>query len=355
MSEKSYKAVSEKSEKEALLETPGEEKKAVENPTNKEAFCNVWRNSRWIMLNALLHPLYSMVNAIVIGQQDDEKMLAGLGLGSLTMGIMCLSIGTSFNGGVGTFISHAYGQKEYRQCQVYRNKAIFIGTILYCILAVPLICIKPLYMAIGQDEVMADYATTYVHWTLPFIYFYYLSQIYSTYACQQEVTWYGIYAMLAGCGSHAIMILIFYSWLDLGYKGVIMATGVMFFFRFLVNYLMVVCRKDVRQFDDVYLFSRETTSNLIPLVRKSFASTALGVWGWWSFDIFTLMSTYINPTAAGAQTIMRAIGLLTFMMPAGYSGGCGIMIGKSVGQQRTDLVFKYYRISQLSAVGISVF
>ena len=46
--------------------------------------------------------------------------------------------------------------------------------------------------------------------------------------------------------SHAIMILIFYSWLDLGYKGVIMATGVMFFFRFLVNFLMVTCRKDVR-------------------------------------------------------------------------------------------------------------
>lgn len=128
-----------------------------------------------MMLNALLHPIYSVVNAIVLGHQENEKMLAGLGLGSLTMGIMCLSIGTAFNGGVGTFISHAYGQKEYRMCQVYKNKAIFLSSILYCILAVPLICIKPIYLAIGQDEEMADYATTYVHFTLPFVYFYYIS------------------------------------------------------------------------------------------------------------------------------------------------------------------------------------
>lgn len=29
---------------------------------------------------------------------------------------------------------------------------------------------------------MADYATMYVHYTIPFIYFYYLSQIYSSFA-----------------------------------------------------------------------------------------------------------------------------------------------------------------------------
>ena len=52
--------------------------------------------------------------------------------------------------------------------------------------------------------------------------------------------------MLAGTVSHSIMICIFYLWLDLGYKGVILATGFMFLFRFSGNYFMVVCRNDVR-------------------------------------------------------------------------------------------------------------
>ena len=66
------------------------------------------------MVNSFIHPMYSIVNAIVMGHQTNEKMLAGLGLGSLTMGIMALSFGSNFNGAAATFISHAYGQKEYR-------------------------------------------------------------------------------------------------------------------------------------------------------------------------------------------------------------------------------------------------
>ena len=66
------------------------------------------------MINAFLHPVYSIVNAMVLGHQANSKMLAGLGLGSLTMGICALSIASNFNGAASTFIAHAYGQKEYR-------------------------------------------------------------------------------------------------------------------------------------------------------------------------------------------------------------------------------------------------
>ena len=40
---------------------------------------------------------------------ENEKVLAGFGLGSLTIGILALTIGATFNGAVGTFISNAYG------------------------------------------------------------------------------------------------------------------------------------------------------------------------------------------------------------------------------------------------------
>ena len=109
-------------------------------------------------------------------------MLAGLGLGALTMGICALSIGTNFNGAAATFISHAYGQKEYRQCQVFRNKAIFLITVVYYIMLVPLLSIRPIYRAIGQDDEIAEYATMYVYYTVPFIYFYFLARIYCDFA-----------------------------------------------------------------------------------------------------------------------------------------------------------------------------
>ena len=75
------------------------------------------------------------------------------------------------------------------------------------------------------------------------------------------------------------------------------------------------------------------------------ASISMGVWGWWSFDIFTLMATYISPSAAAAQTIMRSIGLLTFMMPVGFANGAAIMIGKSAGKEQKLVAMQYYRIA----------
>ena len=93
---------------EALLDTEDNDLKAVdkeETKSFKEALTNVWRPARWMILNAVFHPIYTIVNAMVLGHQSDEKMLAGLGLGSLTIGIMALSIGSTFNQAIGTFIS----------------------------------------------------------------------------------------------------------------------------------------------------------------------------------------------------------------------------------------------------------
>lgn len=82
---------------------------------------------------------------------------------------------------------------------------------------------------------------------------------------------------------------------------------------------------------------------------------SMGVWGWWSFEIFTLMATYVSPAATGAQTILRSIGFLTYMMPVGFANGAAILIGKSAGQENKDLAMKYYRVAFVAALVITVF
>jgi len=83
--------------------------------------------------------------------------------------------------------------------------------------------------------------------------------------------------------------------------------------------------------DDVFLFSKETVSNLWPLIQVSLGSMFMGIWGWWAFDIFTFMATYLGETEAAAQSQMRSIGLLTFMLPIGYSSASGILSGAAIG------------------------
>ena len=80
----------------------------------------------------------------------------------------------------------------------------------------------------------------------------------------------------------------------------------------------------------------------------------MSVWGWWAFDIFTFMATYLGGTVAAAQTIMRSIGLLTFMIPAGFATACGILVGNSVGEKKPKLAMQFYRISGASCLVITI-
>ena len=63
-----------------------------------------------VVIGALFHPIYSIVNSLVLGHQDSPEQLAGLGLGSLTVGLIGLSIVQSFSAGAGTFITQSYGR-----------------------------------------------------------------------------------------------------------------------------------------------------------------------------------------------------------------------------------------------------
>jgi Na+-driven multidrug efflux pump len=59
----------------------------------------------WVpMIGMLFHPIYTIVNAASCGRIGDTE-LAGFGLGSLTLGIMLISIGTCFSMSVGTLVA----------------------------------------------------------------------------------------------------------------------------------------------------------------------------------------------------------------------------------------------------------
>ena len=163
------------------------------------------------------------------------------------------------------------------------------------------------------------------------------------------VTWYALWSTVISLAVHIALILILTNWLDMGYQGVVIATSSQFMVRFLVMFLLTELRDDVRKFDDVHLFSKETITNLKPLVSKSFAALLLGVWAWWAFDILTLMATYRGSAEASAQIILRSVGMFTFMIPFGLAGGCNILFGKYIGRKNVAIAMHYYRVSQLIA------
>ena len=76
----------------------------------------------------------------------------------------------------------------------------------------------------------------------------------------------------------------------------------------------------------------------------------MGVWGWWAFDIFTLIASYLSQEIISAQTIMRSLGLLTFMIPVGFAKACAYYVGIFIGKGQEQLIKHYYNVAMLLSI-----
>ena len=88
----------------------------------------------------VFHPMYQLVNAAFVGHME-EKYLAALGLGSLTTGIMIISIGHSFALVAGSLVAPAFGNKDIRFCKVLIYRQMFLNTIVFAMLCIPILFI----------------------------------------------------------------------------------------------------------------------------------------------------------------------------------------------------------------------
>ena len=149
-------------EKEPLLE---DEKLTVREGLEQVVACS------WLpTLGVIFHPAYLIINAAVCGRLGDTQ-LAGFGLGSLTIGIAGISIGSCCAYTVGTLIAQADGANDKRMCRVYLNRQYYLNTLIFPFMSVPLIFIRSIYRLMGQKDEVADLAAVYVWVCLPGIYF----------------------------------------------------------------------------------------------------------------------------------------------------------------------------------------
>ena len=73
-------------------------------PSLIESIRNLTSLAFWPIVGSLFHPTYLIVNAATCDRLGG-KYLAGFGLGSLTLGILTISIVSCYSGGIGTLAS----------------------------------------------------------------------------------------------------------------------------------------------------------------------------------------------------------------------------------------------------------
>ena len=152
-------------------------------------------------------------------------------------------------------------------CLVYANRQFYLSMIGYVIWGVLMYNIREVYTGTGQDPEVADFATQFVHGLYPCYFLETLANVYNNgYAMNCKVMHYMVISLFCGSIVYLSAMHYFINVREMTFDGVVYASQLMLCTRGLVAFGCVKFGGRLPSFDDVYLFSSETVSNLSELI-----------------------------------------------------------------------------------------
>ena len=114
-----------------------------------------------------------VVNAVFAGRMSDPTKLAAVGITSVIMNLMILSLMIGLNSAQETLTSQAFGYGNIRLCGVYLNRGRFILIAFFIPVAILIGFFgQQLLLALGQDPEVSRLAHVQMLYGLPSVFFY---------------------------------------------------------------------------------------------------------------------------------------------------------------------------------------
>ena len=136
--------------------------------------------------------------------------------------------------------------------------------------------------------------------------------------------------------------------LGMGMLGIGISSCIHFFLRFLV-FVVLIKRTERLNSALVPIWDHRCRTDLWPQFVLSLQCASLGIWSWWAFDIFTLIASYMTIDDLAAQTVLRNIGLLTYMIPVGLAISSTVFVGNFIGANNLPAAKLYAKMNTISA------
>ena len=155
-----------------------------------------------------------------------------------------ITVAVAFNTGILTFSSAAAGQKDFRACALYRNRVLFLDTVLYLIISIPILWINEILLIIGQDPEVAAYAGKYIKIVWPSILFFFYFQAFAFFC--SSIQRFEVPAIATFISSLLNIGLTYYfcNTLHWGFEGVCWAIFWNYTSRFIISALLIIFTVD---------------------------------------------------------------------------------------------------------------
>lgn len=118
-------------------------------------------------LTMVLGQLTGIMNLAFIGHLGRPELVAGVGMGNMTLNLCALSLIYGFNSALDTLVSQAAGANNIQLSGIYLNQGRFLVVCLFLPILAVLLNTRSLLIYLGQNDQIATYSQLYVLTYLP--------------------------------------------------------------------------------------------------------------------------------------------------------------------------------------------
>lgn len=294
-----------------------------------------------LVLTFLMQNSLSVCSIFVVGHISSEA-LAGITLGAMTSNITAIATIAGLASSLDTFLPQAYGAKKYHLVGIiYQRCCVLIFTIMFFVCIAWWIWAEQLLTKFLPDKQAAIYAAQYLKVTSFGIPGYILFETGKRFLQCQGIFDASTYVLFVCAPLNAFLNYFFVWVLRLGYIGAPIAVS--------INYTLMAL--------GLYIYTTNTKNKINPmkcwtkfefkrvyrnwgeLIKLSIPNLIMIMSEFLSFEILTLLSSYLGTVPLAAQSILATMASLTYQIPYAVSIACSTRIANFLGAQLPDSAF----------------
>lgn len=305
----------------------------------------------FLMQNSL-----AVCSIFAVGHISSEA-LAGISLGTMTLNITAMATIAGLASSLDTFLPQAYGAKKYHLVGlIFQRCALLIMFIMAVVCLGWWLFAEKVLTSLIPDKVAAKYAAQYLKMTSLGIPGYILFETGKRFLQAQGIFDASTYVLVVCAPLNAIMNFTFVWTLGFGYVGAPLAVAVNYNLMAFGLFLYTVTTKNATNPMKCWngFQIRKALTNWGELVKLSIPNLIMIVSEFLSFEIMTLMSSYLGTTSLAAQSILSTIASLTYQVPYGVSIAASTRIANFLGAQLPRSAFTTCKATFYFTLGTAI-
>jgi len=281
-------------------------------------------------LNGLAWTAQALIGIYFVGRLNNTKLLDGVSLGSTWVSICGFSIVNGLSSAMDTFISQAYGKKDYLACGLILNKAFIIVGIL----ALPCIILiwssKIMFSLFEIDPDVTMYSYKYSMACIPVVFLYIPQLLIEKFLIGQQISKPQMIFQILNAlifPLHCYFNVIF---LDFGIYGVALsrAFASIVYIGMMLAYIRIseCCSRSI------IIPTIEVFYGWNEYLKVAIPSLLMICLAWWGLEIMNLLSGKIGVIDLASNTIGFNYSGTIWLMCLGVGISCGTLVGNSIGE-----------------------